>query len=122
LSTDCDTAAEADGAYGADPAYAAVMLRVPAEGQATTQVAVPELSVRLPPEHVIAEPASRKTTEPVGAPDAAVTVAVRVTGWPTTDGFADEVSEVLVVTVRRTVTLALGALTAVQPERTAYTA
>ena len=119
--TACDTAVEDDAAYGADPAYAAVMVRVPADGQATTQVAVPELSVWLPPEHVIAEPPSRKTTEPVGVPDAAVTVAVRVTDWPTTDGFVDEVSEVVVVTVRRTVTVALGALTAVQPERTAYT-
>jgi hypothetical protein len=71
---------------------------------------------------VIAEAPSRKSTEPVAVPDAAVTVAVRVTDWPTTEGFADEVSEVLVVMVRRTVTVELGALTAVQPERTAYTA
>jgi hypothetical protein len=120
-TTDCDTAAEDDAAYGADPAYAAVMVRVPVADQAKTHVAVPELSVWLPPEHVIGVPPSRKTTVPVGVPDEEVTVAVRVTDWPTTDGFGDEESEVLVAKVRAMVTVALGALTAVHPERTAYT-
>jgi hypothetical protein len=41
-----------------------------------------------------------KVTVPVGCgPDAAVTVAVNVTGWPSIDGFADEARVVVVATV-----------------------
>src|SRR5436305_157792 len=44
---------------------------------------------------------SRKVTVPVGVPlpDVAATVAVNVTGWPNTDGLADEV-KVTVAPVR----------------------
>jgi len=44
------------------------MLRVPAELWATTQVAVPELSVWLPPAHVRLVEPSLKVTEPAGTP------------------------------------------------------
>jgi hypothetical protein len=97
------------------------MLRDPALVQLVEHVAVPEPSVWEPPVHVMADPPSRKTTEPVGVPEPALTVAVSVTDWPTTDGFADEVSEVLVGTAACTVTALLVALVAVHPERVATT-
>jgi hypothetical protein len=97
------------------------MLRDPALVQLVEQVAVPVPSVWEPPVHVMADPPSRKTTEPVGVPEPALTVAVSVTDWPTTDGFADEVSEVLVGTAACTVTALLVALVAVHPERVATT-
>jgi len=109
---------EDDAANGADPAYAAVTFCVPAEVHATTHVAVPALSVREPPEQLRAAPPLLKTTVPFGVPDSAVTLAVYVTGCPTTDGLADEVSEVVVGTLVRTDTVALGALAVDQPERT----
>ncbi len=40
---------------------------------------------------------SKKVTLPVGVPDATETVAVKVTFWPTVDGFADEVTAVLYI-------------------------
>jgi hypothetical protein len=51
-----------------EPPYTALMLRVPAEPCATTQVAVPELSVWLPPAHVTVVAPSLKVTVPVGTP------------------------------------------------------
>ena len=44
------------------------------------------------------EPSTVKTTEPVGTtvPGAAVTAAVNVTGWPTTAGFGDPATAVVV--------------------------
>ena len=44
-------------------------------------------------------PPSRNVTVPVGIPvpgAAGETIAVKVTGWPKTDGFADEVTAVVV--------------------------
>jgi hypothetical protein len=40
---------------------------------------------------------SVKVTEPVGVPPDELTVAVKVTDWPKTDGFAEEVTTVAVV-------------------------
>lgn len=119
--TTCDTAAEDDPAYGAEPAYAAVIDLVPADAGATVHVAVPALSVWEPPAHVRADPPSRKVTDPVGVPETALTVAVYVTGCPTTDGLADERTDVLVATDAWTVTEALEGLVAVHPDRTATT-
>ncbi|GAA2743396.1 hypothetical protein GCM10009868_16950 [Terrabacter aerolatus] len=82
---------------------------------------MPEPSVWVPPLHEMADPPSRKTTVPVGVPFPAVTVAVRVTVCPTTDGVADEARVVVVDTAARTVTAALVALVAVHPERIATT-
>ncbi|GGM84286.1 hypothetical protein GCM10009721_06300 [Terrabacter tumescens] len=115
------TADDADAPKGADPAYAAVMERVPLEPNVVTHVATPELRVWLPPLHVMVVPPSRNATEPVAVPEAALTVAVNVTGWPTTDGVADDVNETDVATVARTVTGLLVALVAVHPERMATT-
>jgi hypothetical protein len=38
-----------------------------------------------------------KVTVPVGVPLGALTVAVKVTGWPYADGFSEEVSAALVL-------------------------
>ena len=75
-STTWLSAADEEAAYGADPAYAAVIERLPVEGWLTTQVAVPDVSVWLPPEQAAVAPSTLKTTSPVGVPEAAVTVAV----------------------------------------------
>ena len=61
------------------------------------------VNVATPPANVpepIALPPSRKVTDPVGVPvpgGTAVTVAVNVTGWPTTEGFTDAVTVVAVL-------------------------
>ena len=39
---------------------------------------------------------SRNVTVPVGVPEPDVTVAVKVTGWPNTDGFGDDPTPVAV--------------------------
>jgi len=74
-ATTCDSEDDDDAAYGADPAYAAVIDRVPADAWGTVHVAVPELSVWEPPAHVIAALPSRNATAPVGVAEAALTVA-----------------------------------------------
>ncbi len=40
---------------------------------------------------------SKNVTVPVGVPDPAVTVAVKVTLWPNVDGFKDDITVVVVV-------------------------
>ena len=58
------------------------------------KVATPPLNVPVP--SVV--PPSLKVTLPVGVPlpgAAAVTVAVKVTDWPKTEGFADDVTAVV---------------------------
>ena len=44
----------------------------------------------------VVEP-SLKVTVPVDVPPGALTVAVKVTGWPYADGFSEEASAVLVL-------------------------
>lgn len=55
-------------------------------------VAVPALSAALPSVVV----PSRNDTEPVGAPELLLTVAVKVTDWPRMTGFAEEATTVVV--------------------------
>jgi len=55
------------------------------------KVATPPVSVPVP--RVVAP--SRNVTDPVGEPPAPVTVAVNVTDWPTSDGFTEEASAVV---------------------------
>ena len=71
-----------------------------------TNVAVPELSVPVPSEVV----PSKNSTLPVGVPapePVTLTVAVKVTDWPQTEGLTDEVTAVdvlaLFTTCERTV-------------------
>ena len=64
-------------------------------------VAMPPLKVPVP----IGLPPSRKVTVPVGVPApgaTADTVAVNVTDWPKTEGFADEVTVVEVLALLTT--------------------
>jgi hypothetical protein len=57
------------------------------------KIALPELRVAVPK---LVEP-FLKVTFPVGVvPNAGLTVAVNVTAWPNTDGFAEEASVVVV--------------------------
>lgn len=62
--------------------------------------------VELPPDRAAGPPkllpSTLNCTVPVGVPepgDAAATVAVQVTGWPETEGFADDDMEVVVTAV-----------------------
>ena len=57
------------------------------------RAATPELMVPLPRE----VPPSKKAIEPVGLPEFAVTVAVRVTAWLVVAGLGEAASEVVVV-------------------------
>jgi hypothetical protein len=63
------------------------------------ELSVDEPSVVLP---------SRNFTAPVGVPDDAVTVAVKVTVWLCVEGFGDEVSEVEVAIKLMTVWVSAG--------------
>ena len=68
---------------------------MPTASAEVVKVAMPPLSVPVP----IGLPPSRNVTVPVGVPDpgaTAETVAVKVTAWPKTDGFTDEVTVVVV--------------------------
>jgi hypothetical protein len=69
---------------------------VPRASVAVLKVAEPELSVPVPSVVV----PSLKVTVPVGVPPpgaTAETVAVRVTDWPNTEGFADDTTTVVVL-------------------------
>jgi hypothetical protein len=70
---------------------------VPAASDEVVIVAVPEASSVAVP---IGEPPSENVTVPVGVTQVpggfGLTVAVKVTGCPTTDGFAEEVTTVAV--------------------------
>src|SRR2546425_12356028 len=59
----------------------------PTAREAVVSVAMPEESSVPVPR--LAAP-SRNVTVPVGVPAGELTVAVRVTGWPKADGFAEE--------------------------------
>ena len=68
---------------------------MPTARAGVVNVAIPPLRVPVP----IGLPPSRKVTAPIGVPAPgaiAETVAVKVTDWPNTDGFADEVTVVAV--------------------------
>jgi hypothetical protein len=58
-------------------------------------VAVPLVRVTGAPKFA---PSTVNCTVPVGVPALLVTVAVNVTDWPTVDGFADDVTAVVVLT------------------------
>src|ERR1019366_3141171 len=64
-------------------------------------VAIPLLNVPVP----IGLPPSRNVTDPVGVPPPGATgetVAVKVTDWPKTEGFTDEVTAVVVLALLTT--------------------
>ena len=66
---------------------------MPTASEEVANVALPELKAAVAR---VAAP-SRKVTVPVGVPapgETALTVAVKVTAWPNTDGFTDEVTVV----------------------------
>ena len=73
------------------PPYAAVRLCVPGVRAEAWKAALPLASVPVPSVVV----PSRNVTVPVGEPDEELTVAVRVTACPISDGFADDVTAVL---------------------------
>ena len=67
---------------------------VPTDKEAVVKEALPELwRVPVP---IVVDP-SLNVTVPVGVPEVAVTVAVKVTDCPKADGFTDEVRAVVVV-------------------------
>jgi hypothetical protein len=71
-----------------------VIVWVPTAKAAVEKVTLPAVKVPVPR---VVVPPSRKVTVPVGVPgDELVTVAVKVTLWPKSDGFSDEVSVVVV--------------------------
>src|SRR6266536_6068306 len=65
----------------------------PTAREAVVSVAMPEESSVPVPR--LAAP-SRKATVPVGVPAGELTVAVRVTGWPKTLGFTEEIAVTVV--------------------------
>lgn len=80
------------------PPYAALIEWLPRLSVEVLNVAIPPLSVFEP--KVVAP--SLKVTVPVGVPDpgaTALTVAVKVTDWPKTEGFADDATAVVVLSV-----------------------
>ncbi len=82
------------------PLYTAVMLCVPADKDEVARVAVPLLNVTGKPRLL---PPSLNCTVPVAVPG--VTVAVKVTGWPKTDGL---LSEVTIVALEAWLTVCVG--------------
>ena len=78
------------------PPYTAVMECAPSAKVEVAKVATPAFSVPVP--SVVAP--SLNVTVPVAVPlpgDTAATVAVNVTDWPNTEGFAEEVTVVVVL-------------------------
>jgi hypothetical protein len=72
----------------------------PTDKPAITQVAVPATATGRAPQPAIVTPPSWKSTVPVLVPEAgavAVTVAVKVTLCPDTEGLAEELSAVVVL-------------------------
>ena len=69
------------------------------------------LSVWLPLQSVMGVPPTLKLTVPVGMPEPGeftVTLAVKVTGWPNTDGLTEELVTAVVVEAWFTVWVKLG--------------
>ena len=81
------------------PPYTTVIECVPTERDAVLRLATPEpFSVAVPSTVV----PSSKVTVPVGVPEPgalAVTVVVKVTDWPKSDGFVDELTLVPVASL-----------------------
>jgi len=75
------------------PEYTAVSECVPADREGSWNMAVPPVSAT--PLTIVVEP-SINVMVPVGVPPDPVTVAVRFTGCPTTEGFIELVSVVCV--------------------------
>jgi hypothetical protein len=75
-----------------------VIVSLPTASVEVLKVAVPE-EFRVPVPSVV--PLSLKVTVPVGAaePVAWATVAVKITVWPETAGFSEELTEVVVAVV-----------------------
>lgn len=94
--TTCNNADDVLPLKFGSPAKTAVIECVATDNDEVLIVAWPEtLSVPVPS---VVEP-SLKVTLPVGVPapgDVTVTVAVNVTDWPNTEGFADEATAVVV--------------------------
>ena len=83
------------GAKLLSPTYAAEMLWLPTAREGVLRIAVPELSVAVP--SIVAP--SLNVTVPVGTREeepAALTVAVKLTCWPNTEGFAEALNVVVV--------------------------
>ena len=79
--------------YGADASRLFTLFASPVENELVAKLANPALSVPVP--SVVAP--SRNVTVPVGVPAPgamAVTVPVRVTGWPNTDGLGTAATSV----------------------------
>jgi hypothetical protein len=77
------------------------MVLLPTAKAAVAKVATPPDKVPLP----MVEPLSRKVTVPVGVPApglVALTVVVKVTDWPKTDGLTEEVTAVVVAALLTT--------------------
>src|ERR1019366_1132665 len=77
------------------------MVWLPPARTEVVRLATPPLKVPVP----IGLPPSRNVTDPVGVPvpgGTAVTVAVNVTDWPTTEGFTDDVTAVAVLALLTT--------------------
>src|SRR5262245_22563265 len=80
----------------ASPAYSAVTTCVPTDKEDVAEL------VATPPARAIGLPkllpSTLNCTLPLGVPPVPVTVAVNVTGWPKTEGFAEELTEVAELT------------------------
>src|SRR5688572_14756673 len=95
LLTTCDTVFEVLPEYVAFPEYTPVIDCVPLASAVVAQVATPEPLSAAVPQPVMVVPLARKLTVPAGVPELPVTVAVKVTDWPTLEGLTDDVSAVL---------------------------
>ena len=74
----------------------AVIVCVPADSEEVVNVATPPLKLTGAPRLLTP---SLNYTLPVGAPPAELTVAVKVTAWPSKEGLSDELTEVTVLAV-----------------------
>jgi hypothetical protein len=77
----------------ASPLYTAVSGCAPAAANDAAHTAVPAADTAFAAQPVIVAPPSSNITVPVRVPvpgAIALTVAVRVTGWPVTEGFSDD--------------------------------
>lgn len=94
MLTTCASTAEVLALNVASNWYLAVILLVPADRPDVVSEAEPAVSGAVP----IVTPALRKVINSPsgGVPPAEVTVAVNVTDWPTSDGFSEEVTLVVV--------------------------
>jgi hypothetical protein len=92
-STTWTTAGEVLAEKLLSPSYAAVIEWLPAARLEVVKLALPSVSAAVP--SVVAP--SLNVTVPAAAPPDEVTMATKVTGWPTLVGFADDVNVVAVL-------------------------